>query len=150
MSLDNARPVNVLLVEDNPADVDLTRISFAEAKLKCHLHTVNDGVEAMAFLKKLDEWADAPTPDLILLDLNMPRKDGREVLAEIKENPELRRIPVIVLTSSDAEQDIVKSYDLHTNAYIQKPVDFEDLKNVVRALEDFWFTIVRLPPKETS
>ncbi len=140
-------PVEILLAEDNPGDVKLTRKALEKGKLVNNLHVVNDGVEAMAFLRREGEHADEPRPDLILLDLNMPRMDGQEVLAEIKEDEQLRRIPVVVLTSSDAEEDIVKSYELHANAYLTKPVDFDGFLEVVQTLEDFWLEVVRLPPE---
>lgn len=140
------RPVEILLVEDNPGDVRLTQESFKESKVRNTLHVVRDGVEALAFLRGGGEYADAPRPDLILLDLNLPKKDGREVLAEIKEDPDLKRIPVVVLTISKAEEDILKSYNLHANCYITKPVDLEQFYKIVKAVEEFWFTIVKLPP----
>jgi len=136
----------VLLVEDNPGDVDLTREVLREGKLHLDLHVAMDGVEAMEFLRRRGAHAQAPRPDLILLDLNLPRKDGREVLAEIKADPELRRIPVVVLSSSDAERDIVRSYDLHANCYVTKPVDLGQFITIVKTIEEFWMTIVRLPP----
>jgi len=138
-------PIEILLVEDSPADVDLTREALEDAKVRNHLSVVADGVEALAFLRREGRYADAPRPDLILLDLNLPKKDGREVLAEIKADPALRRIPVVVLTTSEAEQDILRSYDLHANCYITKPVDLEAFIEVVRSIEGFWLAIVRLP-----
>jgi chemotaxis family two-component system response regulator Rcp1 len=141
-----SRPIEVLLVEDNPGDVRLTREALREAKMSNNLHIAGDGVEALRFLRQEEEHADAPRPDLILLDLNLPKKTGREVLEEVKADPDLRRIPVVVLTTSEAEQDIVRSYELHANAYIKKPVDFGSFIEVVRAIEDFWFSVVRLPP----
>lgn len=138
-------PVRILLVEDNPGDVRLTKEALREGKVRNDLHVVGDGEEAMAFLRRGDHHADAPRPDLILLDLNLPKKDGREVLEELKVDPEFRRIPVVVLTSSKAEEDILRSYDLHANAYITKPVDLDQFIGVVKAVEDFWFTVVRLP-----
>ena len=138
-------PIKVLLVEDNPGDVRLTRESFQEGKIHCDMSVVEDGVEALAFLHRKGKYDDAALPDLILLDLNMPRKDGREVLAELKEDPDFKRIPVVVLTSSEAEQDIIKCYDLHANCYISKPVDLEQFIKVVHYIEDFWVTIVKLP-----
>jgi CheY-like chemotaxis protein len=137
--------INILLVEDNPGDVRLTKEAFKEAKVKNNLHVAWDDVEAMDFLRHNGNFSDAPRPDLILLDLNMPRKNGREVLAEIKEDPELMRIPVVVLTMSHAEEDILKSYDLHANCYISKPVDIERFIEVVSSIEGFWLTIVKLP-----
>jgi two-component system, chemotaxis family, response regulator Rcp1 len=141
-----SRPLEVLLVEDNPGDVRLTREALKEGKVRNNLHVVADGVEAIAFLKKQGPFAGAVRPDVILLDLNLPRKDGREVLEEIKADASLRHIPVVILTSSQAEQDIVRAYDLHANCYVTKPVDFEQFITVVRSIEDFWFTIVKLPP----
>lgn len=138
-------PIEILLVEDSPADVDLTREALADAKVHNNLHVVGDGVEALAFLRHEGRYADAPHPDLILLDLNLPKKDGREVLAEIKADPLLRRMPVVVLTTSAAEQDILQSYDLHANCYVTKPVDLDAFIHVVRSIEDFWLAIVRLP-----
>ena len=136
---------NLLLVEDNQADADLTREGLADGKLLFTLHHVIDGVQAMAFLRKEGEHAAAPTPDLVLLDLNLPRKDGREVLREIKQDPALRTIPVVVLTSSEAEGDIIKSYDLHANCYIIKPVQLHKFISVVHSIEDFWLMIAKLP-----
>ncbi len=142
-----SRPVEVLLVEDNPGDVRLTREALKEGRIRSNLHVARDGVEALAFLRRRGEYAAAPRPDLILLDLNLPRKDGREVLTEIKEDAALRQIPVVVLTSSQAEEDICRAYDLHANCYITKPVDLDQFINVVRSIEDFWFTVVKLPPE---
>lgn len=139
------RPVEVLLVEDNVGDVRLTQEALREAKVHNNLSVVNDGVEAMAFLRREGKYAQAPRPDLVLLDLNMPRKDGRAVLAEVKADPDLRRIPVVVLTTSKAEEDIVRSYELHANSYVTKPVDFEQFMKVVRSIEDFWLTVVKYP-----
>jgi len=141
-------PIEILLVEDNPGDVDLTKEALDHSKMINNLHLVGDGVEALAFLRKEGKYANAAHPDLILLDLNLPKKDGREVLAVIKEDPALRRIPVVVLTTSDAEQDILKAYSLHANCYITKPVDVEKFVLVVKAIEDFWFAVVKLPPPE--
>ncbi len=141
----SVRPIEILLVEDSSADVDLTREALEDAKVRNSLHVVRDGVEALAFLHREAPFGAAPRPDLILLDLNLPRKDGREVLAEIKDDSELRRIPVVILTTSEAEQDIVKSYDLHANCYVTKPVDLERFITVIRSIEDFWLAIVRLP-----
>jgi chemotaxis family two-component system response regulator Rcp1 len=134
------------MVEDNPGDVRLTMEALREAKVLNRMSVAVDGVEAMAFLRRQGEYATAPRPDLVLLDLNMPRKDGREVLAEVKADPDLRRIPVVVLTTSTAEKDIMESYDLHANCYIAKPVDLDQFLDVVKSIEDFWLTIVRLPP----
>jgi len=141
------RPVEILLVEDNPGDVRLTRETLKDSKLLNHMSVVDDGVEAMAFLRREGKYVKATRPDLILLDLNLPKKDGREVLAEIKTDEQLRRIPVVVLTTSSAEQDILKMYDLHANCYITKPVDLNQFSAVVKAIEEFWFTIVKLPPE---
>jgi chemotaxis family two-component system response regulator Rcp1 len=141
----NPIAIEILLVEDNPGDVRLTEEALKEGKVVNSLNVVPDGVEALAYLRKEGEYASAETPDLILLDLNLPKKDGREVLAEVKEDPELRMIPVVVLTTSRDEQDILKSYDLHANCYITKPVDFEQFISVVRAIEDFWLSVVKLP-----
>lgn len=139
------RPVEFLLVEDNPGDVRLTREALNESKLSNNLSVVGDGIEAMAFLRREGRYADAPRPDVVLLDLNLPKKSGREVLAEIKADPVLRRIPVVVITSSEAEQDIFATYDLHVNCYVTKPVDLEQFIKVVRSIENFWVTIVKLP-----
>ena len=141
------KPVKILLVEDNPGDARLTVEGFKEGKVRNDLSVVADGVEALAFLRREGKHANAPRPDLILLDLNMPRKDGRQVLAVIKQDPDLKRIPVVVLTSSQAEQDILKSYNLHANCYITKPVNLEQFIGIVRYIEDFWLTIVKLPPE---
>jgi chemotaxis family two-component system response regulator Rcp1 len=138
--------VEILLIEDNPGDVRLTREAFQEGKITNNLSVVKDGVEAIAFLHQEDKYADAPRPDVILLDLNLPRKDGREVLAEIKQDPDLKRIPVVILTTSQAEQDILKTYNLHANCYITKPVDLEQFIGVVRSIEAFWLSVVKLPP----
>ena len=135
----------ILLVEDNPGDVRLTREALKEGKILNHVSVVGDGVEALAFLRREDKYANAVRPDLILLDLNLPKKDGREVLAEIKADTGLKKIPIVILTTSAAEQDILKTYDLHANCYITKPVDLEQFIKIVRLIEDFWFTIARLP-----
>jgi chemotaxis family two-component system response regulator Rcp1 len=142
-----AKPIEILLVEDNPGDVRLTIEALKEAKVRNNLHVAIDGVEALAFLKREGKYADMPHPDLILLDLNLPRKDGREVLHEIKDDTDLKRIPVVVLTTSKAEEDIVRTYDLHANCYITKPVDLDQFMTVVKSIEDFWLTIVKLPPR---
>lgn len=144
--MENTGEIEILLVEDNPGDVRLTIEALKEGKVRNNMHVAGDGVEAMAFLRKEGKYADMPRPDLILLDLNMPRKDGREVLAEIKADPVLRRIPVVILTTSKAEEDIVKTYSHHANCYITKPVDLDQFITVVRSIEDFWLTIVKLPP----
>lgn len=143
--LDSARAIDVLLVEDNPGDVRLTKEALREGKVRNRLHVVSDGVEALQFLRREGKYADAPRPDLMLLDLNLPRKDGREVLEEMKSDHDLRRIPVVILTTSSSEQDIVRSYDLHANCYITKPVDLDQFISVVRGVEDFWLTVVKLP-----
>jgi chemotaxis family two-component system response regulator Rcp1 len=137
--------INILLVEDNPGDVRLTIEALKEAKVLNNLTTVSDGVEALAYLYRQRQYAHATRPDLILLDLNLPKKDGRQVLAEIKKDPSLRRIPVVILTTSKAEEDILKSYDLHANCYITKPVDLDQFMIVVKSIQDFWLTIVKLP-----
>ena len=137
--------INILLVEDNPGDRRLTVEALKEAKISNELHTVNDGAAAMAFLRRQGRYADAPRPGLVLLDLNLPKMDGREVLKEIKQDPDLRSIPVVILTTSEAEEDIIKAYEWHANCYITKPVDLEQFIKVVRSVQDFWFTIVKLP-----
>jgi len=147
MGESNAKRIDILLVEDNPGDVRLTREALAEGKVLNHLHVVGDGVEALDYLLQRGQYAGATRPDLVLLDLNLPKKDGREVLAQIKANDDLKRIPVVVLTTSQAEEDIFKSYDLHANCYIAKPVDFENFIQVVRSIDTFWLTVVRLPPE---
>ena len=141
------RPVEILLVEDNAGDVRLAREGLRECKLLNNLSVASDGVKALAFLRRQGEHAQAPRPDLIMLDLNLPRKDGREVLREIKEDEELKRIPVVVLTTSKAEEDILKSYSLHANCYVTKPLAIEQFITVVQAIETFWFTIVKLPSR---
>jgi len=146
-SVEQGRPIEILLVEDNPGDVRLTIEALKEGKVRNNLAIAKDGVEALAYLRREGSHASANRPDLILLDLNLPRKDGREVLAEIKEDPVLRRIPVVVLTTSKAEEDILRTYDLHANCYITKPVDLEQFISVVRSIDDFWLSVVRLPPK---
>jgi CheY-like chemotaxis protein len=145
MSPDGTRAIDVLLVEDDPGDVLMTREAFEDNKVANRLFVVNDGVMAMEFLRKEGEHADVPTPDLVLLDLNLPRMDGREVLAALKDDPDLRRIPVVVLTTSEAEEDVLRSYSLHANAYVTKPVDFERFIAVVRQIDDFFVEVVRLP-----
>jgi chemotaxis family two-component system response regulator Rcp1 len=139
------RPIEILLVEDNPGDVRLTVEGLKESKVRNNLHVAGDGVEAMEFLRRQGRHVAAVRPDLVLLDLNLPRKDGREVLSEIKSDPKLKTIPVVVLTTSRAEQDVVRSYELQANCYITKPVDLEQFIAVVRSIEHFWFTIVTLP-----
>jgi CheY-like chemotaxis protein len=137
--------VDVLLVEDDDGDVLMTREAFEHHKIRNHLHVVQDGEEALQFLHREGPYADAPRPGLILLDLNLPRRDGREVLAELKADPELRVIPVVVLTTSEAEEDILRSYTLHANAYVSKPVDFDRFIDVIRQIDDFFVTVVKLP-----
>ena len=139
------KAVDILLVEDNPGDVRLTLEALKEGKVRNHLSVVGDGVEALAFLLQEGKYADAPRPDLILLDLNLPKKGGREVLMEIKNYEHLKQIPVVVLTTSNAEKDILRAYELYANCYITKPVDFDQFTKVVRSIEDFWLTIVKLP-----
>jgi len=140
-------PVEILLAEDNPGDVKLTRKALEEGKLTNNLHVVTDGVEAMAYLREDGEYEGRARPDLILLDLNMPRMDGRAVLEEVKDDDDLKRIPVVVLTSSEAEEDVAKSYELHANAYLTKPVDFDGFLEIVGSLEEFWLEVVKLPPE---
>jgi len=137
--------IHVLLVEDDPGDVLITREAFAENKVRNHLSVVSDGVRALQFLRREAEFADVPRPDLILLDLNLPRMDGHEVLANIKSDLDLQRIPVVILTTSDAEEDVLRSYELHANAYVTKPVDFERFLSVVRQIDDFFVSVVKLP-----
>ena len=142
------RPIEILLVEDNPGDARLVKEALKDGKVLNELHVVSDGVEALDFLRRRGRYADAVRPDLILLDLNLPKKSGHEVLAEIKDDPDLKRIPVVVLTVSKAEEDIMITYNLHGNCFITKPIDFDQFVNVVKAIEDFWLTIVKLPPDE--
>ena len=144
--LKQVHSIAILLAEDSPGDVRLTREAFKEAKILNTLHVVEDGMEAMEFLSKTGKHADAPSPDLILLDLNMPRMDGREVLAEIKKDENLMRIPVVVLTTSKAEEDIIRSYNLHANAYVTKPVGLTEFLEVIRSIEQFWLAVVTFPP----
>jgi len=146
--MDEARPIDILLVEDEEGDIRLTKEAFKESKLRNNLYVVKDGEEAIKFLKKEDNYKDSPRPDIMLLDLNLPKKDGREVLKDVKSDDALKSIPVVVLTTSKAEEDIVKSYNLHANCYIQKPVDMEKFINVVKYVEGFWVEIVKLPPKD--
>ncbi|MGD7034708.1 response regulator [Methylotuvimicrobium buryatense] len=146
MSLEEiGRAAEFLLVEDNPGDVRLTKEALTESKVKNNLNVVGDGEEAMAFLRRQGKYAEAPRPDVILLDLNLPKKNGREVLEEIKADPSLKRIPVVIITSSEAEQDVLRTYDLHVNCYVNKPVDLEQFVKVVQSIETFWLTIVKLP-----
>jgi CheY-like chemotaxis protein len=139
------RPVEILLVEDNPGDVRLTMEALKEDKLHNRLHVVGDGIEALAWLRQEGPYADSPRPDIILLDLNLPKKDGREVLSEVKADEELRRIPVVVLTTSRAEEDVLRAYNYNANCYITKPVDLEQFIKVVKSIQNFWLTIVKLP-----
>jgi len=143
----NSRTIVILFVEDNPGDARLTQEAMRESKVLNLIHVVEDGVEAMAFLRRQGRYSEAPRPDLILLDLNLPKKDGRAVLAEIKVDPDLRRIPVVVLTTSRSEEDVLKAYDLHANAYVTKPVDLEQFMKIVALIDDFWFNVVTLPSK---
>jgi chemotaxis family two-component system response regulator Rcp1 len=140
------KPIEILLVEDNPGDVGLAREALEDCKLHNRLHVVDDGEKAMAFLRRQDPYTEVPRPDLILLDLNLPRKDGREVLAEIKTDEDLKRIPVVILTTSRAEEDILKSYNLHANCYITKPMNLDQFLHVVKSIQEFWLSIVVLPP----
>jgi chemotaxis family two-component system response regulator Rcp1 len=142
---DNSKVVDILLVEDNEGDARLAKEAMRDSKIRNTLHHVSDGEEAMAFLRKEGKYANVPRPDLVLLDLNLPKKDGRQVLAEIKNDDELKRIPVVILTVSSAEEDILKTYNLHANCYITKPIDLSQFMKVVRSVEDFWLTIVKLP-----
>ena len=141
----NGEPADILLVEDNPGDVRLTKEAFREGCLANTLHVVGDGIEALDFVYRRGDYTDAPRPDIVLLDLNLPRKNGDEVLEEIKDEPDLRPIPVIVLTSSRAQEDVAKSYDLRANAYLTKPVDPDEFIDIIRSFEQFWLSIVRLP-----
>jgi CheY-like chemotaxis protein len=147
--MERSKPVEVLLVEDNPGDVRLTKEALKESKLNNIMHVVEDGVEAMAFLRREGKYQDATLPDLILLDLNLPRMDGREVLGQVKADSRLKRIPVVILTTSNAEEDILRAYDLHANCYVKKPVDLDQFVKVVHSIEDFWLTVVKLSPNET-
>ena len=140
--------VEILLVEDNEGDIRLTREALKEGRIRNRLNVVSDGEQALRFLRREQEFAGMPRPDLVLLDLNLPRLDGREVLAAIKKDPDLKQIPVVVLTSSRADEDLLKAYDSHANCYISKPVGFEDFMQVIRSIENFWLTIVVLPPKD--
>ena len=139
------RPIEILLVEDNPGDVRLTKEALKEDKVSNNLHVVGDGMDALAWLRREGDFTDSPRPDIILLDLNLPKKDGREVLSEIKSDDELKRIPVVVLTTSRAEEDVLKAYNFNANCYITKPVDLEQFIKVVKSIKDFWLSIVKLP-----
>ncbi|HEX5365649.1 MAG TPA: response regulator [Acidimicrobiales bacterium] len=145
MLAEAVRPVEVLLVEDDEGDVLMTREALDEGKVVNRLNVVGDGVEAIAYLRRSGRYAEAARPDLVLLDLNLPKRDGRQVLAEVKDDPDLRRIPIVVLTTSEAEEDVVRSYDLHANAYVTKPVDFERFVEVIRQIDEFFISVVRLP-----
>lgn len=145
MTPENPEPIEILLAEDNPGDVKLTQKAFDEGQMVNNLHVVTDGAEAMTFLRQRDEYADEPRPDIVLLDLNMPKMDGKEVLEAMQADPELRRIPVVVLTSSEAQEDVVKSYELSANAYLTKPVDFNGFLDIVDSLEQFWISVVKMP-----
>ena len=145
VKISSMRPIEILLVEDNPGDVRLTQEALGEAKVRNNLAVAKDGVEALAYLRREAPFEAATRPDLILLDLNLPRKDGREVLAEIKADADLRRLPVVVLTTSSAEKDVLESYNLYANCYITKPVDLDQFVRIVSSIEDFWLTIVKLP-----
>ncbi len=138
-------PINILLVEDNPADVLLTAEALSEGGVSHYLNVVNNGADAIAYVRHRGKYADSLQPEIILLDINLPKKNGFEVLAEIKEDPELKRIPVIILTTSSSKQDILKAYDLHANCYIVKPIELDDFFRIIKYVEDFWFTVVRLP-----
>ena len=144
------KSIEILLVEDNPGDADLAREALETSKVHNTLRVVGDGEAAMAFLRRQGKYADAPRPDLVLLDLNLPKKDGREVLAEVKADDDLKRIPVVILTTSKAEEDILKTYNLHANCYITKPIDLNQFIKVVQSIEEFWFTIVKLPSKAVT
>jgi two-component system, chemotaxis family, response regulator Rcp1 len=146
----DARPMEVLLVEDSPGDVRLTKEAFKDAKVHINIHVAVDGTDAMAFLKREGKHANAPRPDLILLDLNLPKKDGREVLEEIKQSPTLKIIPVVILTTSGSDADILRSYLLHANCYISKPVDLKGFLNVVKSIDNFWLSVVKLPREAHS
>jgi chemotaxis family two-component system response regulator Rcp1 len=141
----NLHPIEILLVEDNPGDSRLAKEALKESKLRNNLHLVEDGVAALEFLWKKGQYSEKPRPDLIILDLNLPKKDGREVLAEIKNDDDLKRIPVVILTISKAEEDIIRTYNLHANCYVTKPLDLDQFMKVVKSIEDFWLTIVKLP-----
>ena len=145
LSMQKTRPTNILLIEDNPGDVRLTQEAFREGALHVKLDVVMDGVEALRYLRQDPTYPNADTPDLILLDLNLPKKDGREVLQEIKSDPQLKRIPVVILTTSNAEQDILKAYNLHVNCYINKPVDFDRFFEIIKRIEEFWLSTAILP-----
>jgi CheY-like chemotaxis protein len=142
-----SRPIEVLLVEDDPGDVLITREALADYKVANEVTVVTNGEDAIAYMRKQGRFAGVTTPDLVLLDLNLPRRSGREVLRDIKQDPVLRRVPVVVLTTSEADEDVIAAYDLHVNAYVRKPVDFDQFVKAVRAIDDFFITVVRLPPR---
>lgn len=144
---ESSQAIEILMVEDNPSDVRLTIEAFKDAKVLNNMSVASDGEDALKFLKREGRYKDSPRPDLILLDLNLPRMNGKEVLGEIKRDPDLKRIPVVVLTTSDNEQDVRRAYDLHVNAYVRKPVDLDQFIKIVEAVEDFWLSVVKLPPK---
>lgn len=146
--MERLKAIDVLLVEDNIGDIRLTEEAIKESKLKINLHYVMDGVEAVSYLKKEEKYKNEPTPDLIILDLNMPKKNGLQVLSEIKEDPKLKKIPVIILTVSKSESDVLQSYEHHANSYITKPLDLEKFVEIVKVIDNFWFSIVTLPPKK--
>jgi chemotaxis family two-component system response regulator Rcp1 len=146
--MDSIQQIEILMAEDSPTDLAIAHEAIKSSKLLNRLHSVSNGEEVLAFLRREAPFADAPAPDLILLDVNMPRKTGLEVLAEIKEHPRWKRIPVVILTASKAERDLISAYERHANCYIVKPVDFEQFVEVIRTIENFWFTVVKLPPKE--
>lgn len=146
MTTNLVKPIEILLVEDSPSDAELTLEALREGKICNHINLVEDGVQALAFLRRQGPYAEAPRPDLVLLDLNIPRKDGREVLAEMKSDPDLKTIPVVILTTSRADEDVLRAYSLHANCYIIKPVDFRPFLEVVKSIENFWLSVVKLPP----
>jgi chemotaxis family two-component system response regulator Rcp1 len=146
MSPEEGIPISILLVEDNAGDVRLTQEALKEGRVANTLHVVIDGVEALQFLRREGKYSNAPRPDLILLDLNLPRLDGRQVLSEVKKDPELKRIPIVVLTTSKAEEDVLETYDLYANCYIAKPVEFDKFVGVIKMIDQFWLTTVKLPP----
>ena len=150
MNQSNGRPIEILLVEDNPGDVRLTQEAFKEGKVRNNLYVVEDGIEALGFLKREGKYAGSNRPDLILLDLNLPRMDGRELLAEIKKLPDVKRIPVVILTTSKNEADILQTYELHANCFITKPVDLDQFITIVQSIENFWMTVVILPPNNIT